>query len=255
MEIVSFSFTQWTILALCALLTGISKTGVPGMGILCVPLMALTFPAKMSTGLLLPMLAFADIAAVFYYRRHGNCKLVLRLMPWALAGILAASIIMPFVSDAVLQPAIGFIVLVMLALNFWRTRSANAFFEKLPHHWAFSVLMGFFAGLTTQLANAAGPVMAIYLLSMKLPKNEFIGTGAWYFLILNWLKIPLFMADGRISSSTLAYDFMLIPVILTGAVAGIVLLNKIPQKSFEKVVQFLAAAAALKLASSVYRLL
>jgi len=162
---------------------------------------------------------------------------------------------MPFVSDTLLQPGIGFIVLTMLALNFWRTRSSNAFFEKLPHHWAFSAAMGFFAGLTTQLANAAGPVMAIYLLSMKLPKNEFIGTGAWYFLILNWLKLPLFMVDGRISSSTLSCDFMLIPIILAGAVAGIFLLNKIPQKSFEKVVQFLAAVGALKLASSVYKLL
>jgi len=79
MGIETISSMQWAVLALCALLTGISKTGVPGMGILCVPLMALTFPAKMSTGLLLPMLAFADIAAVFYYRRHGNWKLVLRL--------------------------------------------------------------------------------------------------------------------------------------------------------------------------------
>lgn len=253
MQIESFSLIQWSMIIVCAFLTGVSKTGFPGMGILCVPLMALSFPAKMSTGLLLPILAFADIAAVFYYRRHGNWKLVFRLLPWALAGIMTGSFLMPYISDAVLQPMIGFIVLVMLALNFWRSKSSNSFFDKLPHHWAFSASMGFFAGLTTQMANAAGPVMAIYLLSMNLPKNEFIGTGAWYFLILNWLKIPLFMADGRISSNTLAYDFMLIPVILTGAVVGILLLKKIPQKSFENVVQFLAAAAAIKLISSIFR--
>jgi len=254
MQIESFSLMQWIVLATCAFLTGISKTGVPGMGILSVPLIALMFPAKMSTGLLLPMLAFADIAAVFYYRRHGNWKLVFRLIPWALGGIMAGSLLMPYISDAVLQPTIGFIVLLMLSLNFWRARSSHSFFEKMPHHWAFSASMGFFAGLTTQMANAAGPVMAIYLLSMKLSKNEFIGTGAWYFLILNWLKIPLFIFDGRISSASLAYDFMLIPVILAGAAAGIFLLNKIPQKLFENIVQLLAATGALKLASSVYRL-
>lgn len=254
MDAESFSFIQWTALAVCAFLTGISKTSVPGIGVVCVPLMALSFPAKMSTGLLLPMLACADILAVFYYRRHGNWKLVMKLIPWALVGIVAASLIMPFVSDSVLQPGIGFIVLIMLALNFWRMRSSHAFFEKMPHHWMFSASMGFFAGLTTQIANAAGPVMAIYLLSMKLPKNEFIGTAAWYALIINWLKIPLFMADGRITTSTLSCDFMLIPAVVAGAAAGILLLNKIPQKSFENIVQLLAAAGALKLASSVYRL-
>jgi uncharacterized membrane protein YfcA len=107
--------------------------------------------------------------------------------------------------------------------------------------------MGFTAGLTTQLANAAGPVTTIYLLAMKLPKFEFIGTGAWYFLILNWLKMAIFTTEKRITLQTMAADISMLPLIAVGAIAGIFILKKVPQKWFNIIVQILAAAAALKL--------
>jgi len=238
---------QWTIFILCAFFTGVSKTGIPGMGILNVPLMALAFSAKMSNGLLLPMLAFADIAAVLYYRRQAHWNHILRLIPWALIGLAGGSAAMPYIDDETLKPMIGIIVLTMLVLNWWRERSGSAFMEKIPSHWTFAVGMGFLAGFTTQLANAAGPVMAIYLLSMRLPKNEFIGTGAWYFLILNWIKMPLFVIDGRISMDTFATDLLMLPIIIAGSVAGIFLVNKIPHRYFNLSVQFLAAAASVRL--------
>jgi uncharacterized membrane protein YfcA len=245
----NFDSSQLALICLCAFLVGVSKTGVPGIGIICVPLLALMFPAKMSTGLLLPMLAMADIAAVAYYRRHAKWKHVIRLLPWALVGIALGSVIIRHISDAQLKPAIGIIVLVMLGLNYWRNSRKTV--PEIPTHWSFAAGMGFAAGLTTQLANAAGPVMIIYLLSMRLDKNEFIGTGAWYFLILNWLKIPLFIWDGRITGESVCADLMAIPFIITGAVLGILILKRIPQKGFNITVQILAVAAALKLTLSM----
>jgi uncharacterized membrane protein YfcA len=93
--------------------------------------------------------------------------------------------------------------------------------------------------------------MVIYLLVMRLPKNEYIGTGAWYFLILNWLKIPLFVWDGRITMASVKVDIIMIPVIAIGAFLGIIILKKLPQKQFNLIIQILALAAAIKLCWSV----
>jgi uncharacterized membrane protein YfcA len=244
-----YTQTTWIVLALCAFLVGVGKTGVPGIGIVVVPLMAICFPAKASTGMLLPMLAVADIFAVAYYRRHAKWSHVLKLLPWALLGIGAGSIIIQYISDSQLKPVIGLIVLTILVVNFYRNRDKDAE-RRVPTHWLFAATLGFAAGLTTQLANAAGPIMIIYLLAMRLPKNEFIGTGAWYFLILNWLKVPLFIMDGRITVDSIIADLYVIPFIFVGAVLGIITLKKIPQKEFNITVQILAMLAALKLALS-----
>ena len=248
-----YGTTQWIVLLICALLVGISKTGMPGIGVVNVPLIALAFSdnTKLSTGLLLPMLAIADIFAVFYYRRYAKWPLVLRLLPWALAGICTGSVIIRYIDDSQLQPIIGIIVMIMLIANFIRNRNP-ALSRKVPSHWLFSASIGFFAGITTQLANAAGPIMIIYLLAMQLPKEEFIGTGAWYFLILNWLKIPLFIHEQRITLATVKADMVIIPVLAIGALLGIMVFKKIPQQWFNNVVQLLAAAAALKLVSSIF---
>lgn len=241
-----FTVLQWFVLCVCAFLTGVSKTGVPGLGILMVPLLATFFPAKTSTGLLLPLLAMADLFAVGYYHRHARWSIIVKLLPAALVGIAAGSFVMRQIDDDRLRPAIGAIVLAMLILNYFWDRRKNQT-DNVPHHWLFAATMGFLAGLTTQIANAAGPIMVIYLLAMKLPKYEFIGTGAWYFLILNWLKLPIFISEGRIDLQSVCADVAMLPLIAIGAVAGVLILKKIPQTWFKIVVQLLAAAAAIKL--------
>jgi uncharacterized membrane protein YfcA len=239
-----FSNVQWLMLCVCAVLVGLNKTALPGVGIIVVPLMAMSFSARASTGLLLPILALADIFAVGYYHRHANWRIILKLLPAAVVGIAVGSYIIRRIDDETLRPVIGIIVLVMLALNYLREKHLNQDFSKSI---LFAVLMGFIAGITTQLANAAGPVMAIYLLAMNLPKFEFIGTGAWYFLILNWLKMGIFFTEGRITTQTMAADIAMLPFIAAGAIAGIYILKKVPQKWFNIIVVILAAAAALKL--------
>lgn len=241
-----FTVSQWLVLCVCAFMTGVSKTGVPGISILMVPLIASFFPAKISTGLLLPILAMADLFAVGYYHRHANWSIILKLLPATLIGIAAGSFVIRQIDDDKLRPAIGAIVLAMLILNYFWDRRKNQT-DDIPHHWLFAAAMGFLAGITTQMANAAGPVMAIYLLAMNLPKYEFIGTSAWYFLILNWLKLPIFISEGRIDLQSFCADITMLPLIAAGAFAGILILKKIPQTWFKIVVQLLAAAAAIKL--------
>jgi len=238
--------TQWAVAVVSALMIGMAKTGLPGVGILCVPLMAMILPSKASTGIVLPMLIFADVFAVGYYHRHAVWPHLVRLMPWALAGIILGYFIMGQISDAQLKPIIGIIVLAMLGVNCFRDY-LNSDNPTIPTQWQFAAMLGLAAGVTTMLANAAGPIMIIYLLAMRLPKNEFIGTGAWYFLILNWVKVPFSMHLGLITAASLKFNLILFPCVAIGAAAGIFLLRWIPQKIFNFAVQILAVLAAAQM--------
>jgi hypothetical protein len=153
---------------------------------------------------------------------------------------------MRMVSDTGLKPIIGTVVLAMLAVNWWRVRGGSVE-DKLPHQGWFAVLMGLVAGVTTMMANVAGPVMIVYLLVMRLRKTEFVGTSAWFFFIVNWIKVP-FMANLQLMTwGSLKLNVLMLPFIAAGAFLGIYLLKRVPQRAFTVTVQVLAAAAALKL--------
>jgi uncharacterized membrane protein YfcA len=236
----------WVVVAVCAVMVGTTKTGMPGLGILIVPFMALVLPTRQSTGILLGILILADLFAVTYHRRNARWGHVLRLLPAAFAGIVAGYFGLKFVNDRQLKPIIGGIVLVMLAVNYWRTR-ARGEDMPVPTQWWFAAALGFMAGVTTMMANAAGPVMIIYLLAMRLPKVEFVGTGAWFFFVVNWLKVPFSANLNLMTAESVKLNLMMLPFIAVGAFAGIFLLKRIPQKAFNAIVQILAAAAAIKL--------
>ena len=239
------TFYQWLVATLSAVMIGLSKTGLPGVGILAIPLMAWVLPARASTGVVLPMLIFADFFAVGYYRRFAVWSKLVRLLPWAAGGVFLGYLALGRVNDQQLKPIIGGIVLIMLALNFWRNSGKED--RPVPTRWWFAALFGLLAGVTTMMANAAGPVMAIYLLSMRLSKNEFIGTGAWYFMLVNWFKVPFSAHLGLINGQSLGFNLILFPLVALGALAGIGLLKRIPEKIFNHLVQGLAALAAVNL--------
>ncbi|MHC4327038.1 MAG: sulfite exporter TauE/SafE family protein [Planctomycetota bacterium] len=236
----------WVVVGLCAVMVGIAKTGIPGIGILVVPLMAMVLPARKSTGILLGILILADLFAIFYHRRNARWRHVIRLLPAAFAGIVVGYLMMSQISDRQLKPIIGAIVVVMLGINYWRTRTKGQD-APIPAQWWFAVGLGFIAGVTTMMANAAGPVMIIYLLAMRLPKIEFVGTGAWFFFVVNWLKVPLSASLDLMTVESVKLDLMMLPFIAAGAAAGIFFLKRIPQKAFSTIVQILAVAAAIKL--------
>ncbi len=236
----------WVVIAVSAVVVGMSKTGMPGLGILPVPMMALAFSPRESTGLLLGVLILADLFAVTYHRRNARWPHVLRLLPAALAGIVAGYIGLGYINDQQLKPIIGGIVLVMLGLNYWRTRAGGEE-TPIPTQWWFAVALGFMAGVTTMMANAAGPVMIIYLLAMRLPKIEFVGTSAWFFFAVNWLKVPFSAHLNLVTAESVKLNLMMLPFIAAGALLGILLLKRIPQKAFTVIVQILAAAAAVRL--------
>ena len=238
-------WAQWAVLAISAFAIGVSKTGLPGVGILVVPLLAIVFPAKPSVGLLLPILIIADLFAVGYYRHHGQWRHLVKLLPWAVAGIGFGYVILSKIDSQTLKPLIGLIVLAMLAIRLRSILKNDT--QHMPQHWSFAAIMGLLAGAITMMANAAGPVMVLYLLSMHFPKQKFIGTAAWFFFIVNWIKVPLMSNLNMITATSLKIDLIVFPAVVLGAVAGIWLLKRIPQRLFNIIALLLATAAAIKL--------
>jgi len=224
----------------CAFFVGVSKTGVPGLGILVVPLMVLTVgDARQSAGWLLPVLCTADLFAVYYWRRNAAARRLFSLAPWVLAGMVFGAAALGL-SERALRPVVGVIVLVMLALYVRRRLRSHQ--VEVPVHGA---PYGVAAGFATTVANAAGPVMSLYLLSKRLSKEDFVTTGAWFFFVINLTKLPIYTWHGLISRHSLAFDAMMVPAVLAGALTGRWLVYRIPQKLFEALVVALTAISTL----------
>ena len=232
---------------LSALTIGMSKAGLSGLGLVMVPLMALIFGARESTGIILPMLITADIMAVIYYRSHAVWKHILRVMPWAVAGIIIALITGNMINDnqfrIILLTVVWIMLILMLANDLRKKRGA-----EIPENHLFASLMGLTGGFSTMIGNAAGPVFTLYFLSMHLPKKEFIGTSAWLFLILNVSKLPLqAFVWNNITVNTLKADLIAVPVIIGGIFLGIWIVKLLPERIYRFFVIFATLATSLLL--------
>ena len=238
---------QWTFLALGAFLTGLTKTGVPGLGVLAVAFFANALSARASTGALLPLLICADFIGLAYFRKHASWSHLWKLFPWVLVGILAGYFTLGRISDAKVRWLIGGILIGMVAINCWRRWRSDRLSSAIPHTTWFAALTGILAGFATMVANAAGPVMTLYLLAIEMPKLVLIGTGAWFFMLVNTLKVPFSVQLGLITPQSLWLDAVLILPMIPGALLGPVILRHINQAKFEAMVLILAALAALRL--------
>jgi uncharacterized membrane protein YfcA len=235
---------QWALGAVCAIFVGVAKTGVPGFGILVVPLMVFTVGnARASAGWLLPILCAADLFAIAYYRRHAQARRLFELALWVGLGMVGGALALEL-GDPILRRVVGAIILAMVAVHLWRKRRAE---RPAPSGWHHGAPYGVAAGFATTVANAAGPVMSLYLLSQNLPKEEFIATGAWFFFLINLSKVPLYGYKGMIGKTSLMFDLCLLPAVALGALLGRTVIRRLPQAVFEKVVLGLTAVAALLL--------
>jgi len=250
------SLWQWVIAGSAAFLVGISKTGVPGVGILVVSILAYAFGGRTSVGIMLPMLIIGDCFAVFWYRRHAEWDKILKIAPWVIAGLAVGTLTLWITGKTnggsdVLGKLIGLLVLIMLALTLLQNRLGDRITPTSPIGRSAT---GLAAGFTTMISNAAGPMMSIYLTAHGMPKNKFMGTIAWYFFIFNLSKLPVYFAlsaanpaNPMITRSSLLLDLAVLPVIFLGALLGKWMLYRIPQKGFETAVLGLAGLAAIKL--------
>lgn len=239
----------WFFAALGAFMVGVSKAGITGLSILSIALFNHVFPSsKQASGLVLPLLIFGDFVAVYSYRKHTQWRYLWRLFPWTAAGVVLGYLTLGRISDHAARILIGWIIISLAALSFWRRYSSvKSEANAASFHWSVGAGIGVTAGFITLVANAAGPLMAIYLVAMRLPKMEYVGTAAVFFMLLNLFKVPFMVDLGLITPQSFSFNLLLAPAVLLGALAGRWLLKHVNQNLFEQLVLLLSAIGGILL--------
>ena len=264
-SLLDFSLLDFSLLALAASLVGLSKTAMPGAGTIAVAVFAAVLPAKESTGALLVLLILGDLFAVWTYHVHADWTTLRRLVPPVLAGVLFGTFFLAAADDVTVRRVIGVILLGLVAVTLARrataTRGPNRAgleaaggtvatdLAEHPDHPSERLRLatgsyGVLAGITTMVANAGGPVMSMYFLATRYSMNRFLGTAAWFFLVVNLVKTPFSVSLGLISLASLRLDLLLAPAVVIGALVGRRVARRINQKLFDRLVLALTTVSA-----------
>lgn len=239
----SYTLLNWVLIFTAAFIIGLSKAGLKGMDMLNVTIMAIVFGGKASTGIVLPLLCAADIAAVYYYNRHAQWTHFWKLIPWMVVGILIGVFTGKDLNEIVFRKVMAVIILVTVAIILFMEIRKTV---SIPKHPLFVSLTGLASGFTTMMGNLAGAYSNIYFLAMRLPKNDFIGTAAWIFLVINLFKLPFQVIWWKnINSASLQTDLVLLPVLFIGFWTGLKIVTKIKDDSYRKVVIVLTLIGAV----------
>ena len=238
----SFQVSDWAMIMSAAFIIGLGKAGIKGLDMLTVTLMAIVFGSKSSTGVVLPLLSIADIAAVSYYNRHAQWKHFWKIIPWMAIGVLLGVFLGKDMNEMIFRKVmvgiILFTILIVLGMEYRKS-------DKVPTHPLFAASTGLAAGFTTMIGNLAGAFSNLYFLAMRIDKNSFIGTAAWIFLIMNLFKLPFQVFYWKnITVETLKIDIYLIPALALGFIAGVLLVGKIRDEQYRKLVIILTLAGS-----------
>jgi uncharacterized protein len=235
--------SHWMLIGLGAFIIGLSKAGLKGIDMMNVAIMAIVFGGKASTGIILPLLCAADVLAVFYYNRHARWAHVWKLMPWMVTGILIGVFIGKDLNEAVFRKIMAMIIVLTVVIVVIMEMKKTM---VIPTNKAFVATMGLSAGVSTMLGNLAGAFSNVYFLAMRMPKNDFIGTAAWVFLLINFFKLPFQVFFWKnINAGTLYTDLLLLPAMLLGFWLGIKIVAKIKDDSYRRVVIALTLVGAI----------
>ncbi|WNB86624.1 sulfite exporter TauE/SafE family protein [Cellulomonas sp. ATA003] len=272
------------LLALAASLVGVSKTALPGAGTLTVAVFAAILPARQSTGVLLVLLVLGDLFAVRMYHAHADWPTLRRMVPAVVVGVGLGTVFLGVADDATVQRVIGAILLVLVAVTLVRraaarrgervaaaashpaaasatalpavspeaspregASAAEATRDDAPPGWRRRLDTGAYgsvAGFTTMVANAGGPVMSMYFLAARFPMGRFLGTAAWFFLVVNVAKLPFSVGLGLIDRDTLTLDLVLAPAVVVGALVGRRVAGRLDQAVFDRLVLVLTVVSA-----------
>ena len=237
---------EWTLIGVSALLIGMTKAGLMGAAMAAIPIMANIFGAQLSVGVILPMLIAADVIAVIYYRRHADWGVVVRLLPWALAGIIIGVAVGEAIPEETFRTLLAIVVLVGLLLLAYKEIAHRD--VTVPEKWWLAAILGMAAGFATMVGNAAGPITTLYLMSMGMSKNRFIGTGAWFYFVVNVVKVPFHIIFwDTITTETLAVNLFTIPVIALGGVLGLWLVRHIKERPYRVFILAITAVISVRL--------
>ena len=266
--------TTWILLMVVAALCGIAKTALPGAATVAVALCTAVLPAKESTGAILLMLMTGDLLAVWSYRRDADFHMLRRLVPAVLTGVGAGALFLHLASNDSTRRLIGVILLLLVAITLTQRRSTS---RRAPDGTSAAqapsppaptletqeatttlatsttsgrlarLVYGSLAGFTTMVANAGGPVTSMYFLACRYPVKAFLGTTAWFFFLVNLVKLPFSISAGLVNTTTMSLTAICAPVVIVSALAGRRLAEHMDQRVFEPVIVALTIISALPL--------
>lgn len=220
-----------------------SKTGIHGAGMMAVPLLAVVFGGQLSSGILLPMLCIADVMGVWYYHRHASWYHLKKLFPWAALGTVLGTLVGGRIDDETFKLVMAITIGVSVIIMIWLERGRK---KEVPEFKGFAAITGVAGGFTSMIGNLATSVMAIYFLTMRLPKNAFIGTTAWFFLVINWFKIPFHIWNWKtINWNTFLLDISTLPFIGFGAFLGVYVVKKMKDGTYRWFIIAMTLIAAI----------
>jgi len=237
---------EFQLALLAALCIGLSKAGFSGISMVSVFLLADIYGARESVGLALPLLIIADLLAYPAFIKYGSWKPVWKLLLPTLVGVFAGYWMLSWIDNQTARRVIGGCVLLMVALQASR-RLHPEWFDFCVSTRGFGASAGVLGGFATMLANAAGPVIQLYLMARRIPKMELIGIGARFFLLINLLKVPLNAQLQLINSESLWINLKLAPAVVIGVFGGRWLIHKVPQRLFEWMIVVFSIIAAVRL--------
>ncbi|SDG85585.1 sulfite exporter TauE/SafE family protein [Winogradskyella thalassocola] len=243
LESYNLTLFQWIAIGFAVFLLGLSKSGIKGVGIILIVILAFVFGEKASTGILLPMLICADILAVMYYNRHADWAVIKRLIPWIIVGVLIGVWVGNDISEFVFKKLMAIIILVSVSIMFYLEKRKS---NNIPTNKFFSIGIGLLTGFTTMIGNLAGPVSNIYFLTMRFPKNEFIGTTAWLFFIINIIKLPfhIFIWE-TVTIESLVLNSVLIPALILGFLLGAYIVKLISNVNYRRFILIVTTIGGL----------
>jgi uncharacterized membrane protein YfcA len=233
----------WLSAGVAAGIVGFSKSGLKGIGVIIVTIMALVFGSRATTGILLPLLIVGDVLAVIYYRRHVQIGLLFKLLPWMMLGVVIGAVIGKDLPEQIFKQGMAVIILFSVGMMYLWDKKKN---KTIPSNWWFAGIMGLLAGITTMIGNLAGAFANVFFLAMRLPKNQFIGTTAWLFFIVNLFKMPFHIWSWEtITTETLMIDVKLALCTIVGFFLGVRVIAMIQNDFYRKMILILTAIGAL----------
>ncbi len=228
------------------ILVGLAKGGFRGIGLLALPLMALVMSPVRAAAIMLPILIVQDSVAVWAYRRDWDGRNLLILLPSAGFGVALGYLLAEYVSDAGVALAVGLLSVGFAVRQlFFDGGAALAMTERpgVAAGWFWGILTGF----TSMIANAGGPTFQVYVMPQRLPRDIFVGTGCIFFAVLNWIKVPPFIALGQFTPENLMTAFVLFPLAILSTWAGVLLVRLVSGERFYTISYALLIPVGLKL--------
>lgn len=245
-DLATLGVAAWVVLVVGALVIGFSKTAIGGLVMVAVALFAAVLPARFSTGVALLLLIVGDLFAIRAYTRYADWKVLRGLAPWVGLGIVGGAVFLLYAGDTAVKRTIGAILVVLVLVAIVRKLRGTTSEEVPPPSVPLEGAAGVGSGFMSMVANA-GSLVYLYLLRLRLPMLTFLGTGAWYFFVVNLVKVPISFGLGLITSTTLVLTLVLSPAVAVGALVGRYAVKKLTLAAFEWIVLVVTLVASLNL--------